>query len=345
MVIADERPAPEESARWAGLRYVHEGEPGIRRRRRGKGFSYHDAHGRAVRDPATLARIRSLAIPPAYGDVWVCADPDGHLQATGRDARGRKQYRYHPHWNDARHAARFGRLAAFALALPGLRARTDADLALPGLPREKVLAAVIRLLELTHVRVGNTEYARQNHSYGLTTLLDRHAAVEVAIVSFRFRGKSGVRHSIRVADRRLARVVRRCQELPGQELFQYAGTASGDFTAKDFRTWAGTVLAAETLRALPPFTSQTEAKRQATQAIERVAGHLGNTKAVCRKHYVHPAVLAEFLAGTLADSLGAGPPAELLPALEGLPPAEAAVAAFLHRQAAFTRTTGPACST
>lgn len=316
-----DRSTPNACAAAAGLRYVHDGEPGIVRRRRGRGFSYHRPDGSVVRDAATLARIRSLAIPPAYASVWVCADTDGHLQATGRDARGRKQYRYHPRWHDTRHAERFGRLADFMDALPAVRAAVDADLGRPGLPREKVVAAVVRLLEMTHVRVGNVEYARENRSYGLTTLLCRHATVEGTRVSLRFRGKSGVRHSVRVTDRRVARIVARCQELPGQELFQYADddgeyrqvtsddvnaylrTVAGDFTAKDFRTRAGTLLAAVALRDLPTPSSAAEGRRVVHEAVGQVASALGNTKAVCRKHYIHPAIIDAYLAGHLPSRL------------------------------------------
>ena len=260
---------PRAAARDAGLRYASDASPGLTRRRSGRGFSYRDPDGVAVRDPETLARIKALAIPPAWTDVWICRWPNGHLQASGRDARGRKQYRYHDRWHERRGTDKFDRMLAFAEALPGIRARCDEDLARRGLPREKVLAAVVRLLELTLIRVGNDEYARLNQSFGLTTLRDRHASVDGTAIQFRFRGKSGQTHEVGLRDRRLASLVRRCQELPGQELFQYVDedgdvqdvasddvnaylreASGGDFTAKDFRTWAGTVLAYRALRAL-----------------------------------------------------------------------------------------------
>ena len=313
---------PVASARAAGLRYVSDDSPGIARRRSGKAFRYLHADGTAVRDPATLGRIRALAIPPAWTDVWICERDDGHLQATGRDARGRKQYRYHRRWREVRDDTKYGRMVAFAKALPRIRRRVRRDLALPGLPREKVLATIVRLLERTRIRVGNEEYARENDSFGLTTLRERQVKVRGAKLKFRFRGKSGVQHDIELTDPRLASIVRRMQDLPGQELFQYIdenGEARGiesadvnaylkeiaedDFTSKDFRTWAGTVLAARALQALTPFESVAEGKRNVVQAIEAVAKKLGNTKAVCRKCYVHPAILDTYLEGRLAHYL------------------------------------------
>jgi DNA topoisomerase-1 len=304
------------AARAAGLRYTSDEGPGIRRRHSGSGFTYVGPQGRAVGDRHTLARIRALAIPPAWEDVWICPRADGHVQAVGRDARGRKQYRYHAGWREVRDAAKYERLVPFARRLPTIRRRIARDLARAGLPREKVLALVVRLLETTHIRVGNSEYARTNGSFGLTTLRDRHAAVSATRVRFRFRGKAGKLHEIDVADRRLARLVRRCQELPGQELFQYVDddgavraigssevndylrTVSGDdFTAKDFRTWAGTVAAAEILGELPEPTSAAAGKRAVAGAIAEVARRLGNTAAVCRKCYVHPLVVDGFLDG------------------------------------------------
>ena len=311
-----------ESARAAGLRYISDETPGIGRKRCGQAFRYLHPDGRAVRDRATLGRIRALAVPPAWREVWICPRDDGHLQATGRDARLRKQYRYHPRWREVRDDNKYGRMIAFARALPRIRRQVRRDLALPGLPREKVLAAVVHLLEATRIRVGNEEYARQNASYGLTTLRERQVRVHGGKLSFRFRGKSGVHHEIELNDRRLAQIVRRMHDLPGEELFQYVDDegetrgiesadvnaylkeiAGEDFTSKDFRTWAGTVLAARELKAFEPCESLAEAKRNVAQAIEAVAHELRNTKAVCRKCYIHPAIVDAYLDGRLADAL------------------------------------------
>jgi DNA topoisomerase-1 len=308
----------EHSASAAGLRYLSDTLPGIRRVKAGKCFRYVRTDGRAVDDRRTLSRVEALAIPPAWRDVWICPLDDGHLQATGRDARGRKQYRYHPRWREQRDETKFGRMAAFGQALARIRRRAGRDLALPGLPREKVLAAVVRLLERTLIRVGNHEYARDNDSFGLTTLRERQVRVRGSELRFSFRGKSGVRHDIQLADPRLARVVRHMQELPGEELFQYLDEAgemrrldSADvnaylkeitgqaFTSKDFRTWAGTIMAARALRGLGPCASQARARRNIALAVETVARQLGNTKAVCRKCYIHPAVLDGYLDGRL----------------------------------------------
>ncbi len=313
---------PRREANRAGLHHTSDGRPGIRRRRAGRGFTYRTPEGERLTDAAALDRIRALAIPPAWTDVWICPDPDGHLQATGRDARGRKQYRYHPRWRRRRDASKFGRMAAFARALPRIRRACDDDLARPGLPREKVLAAVVRLLELTLIRVGNDEYARLNRSFGLTTLRDRHATVRGSAVRFRFRGKSGRVHEVGIRDRRLAGLVRRCQELPGQDLFQYIGeddivhdvtstdvndylrSISGqDFTAKDFRTWAGTVLAYRALRSLDPADGDRARRRDVVRAMEQTAEHLGNTPTVARASYVHPAVIEAYLDGRLGGAL------------------------------------------
>ncbi len=272
--------------------------------------------------PAELKRIRALAVPPAWTDVWICRDGRGHIQATGRDARGRKQYRYHASWHACRGETKFDRMSAFAAALPGIRARTEADLAKPGLPRDKVLAAVVQLLEKSLIRVGNEEYARQNQSFGLTTLKDRHVDIRGAQVRFEFRGKSGIRHAVDVNDRRLARIVKQCRDLPGQDLFQYldddgrrCNVSSGDvnaylkeitgqdFTAKDFRTWAGTVLCATALCELRVAESPARAKKNVLKAIEAVAGMLGNTRAVCRKSYIHPAVTDAYMEGTTVQVL------------------------------------------
>jgi DNA topoisomerase-1 len=282
----------------------------------GRGKRYLDPKGRPVMGREVLRRIASLAIPPAWRDVWICPTALGHLQATGRDARGRKQYRYHARWREVRDEVKYGRLTLFADALPRIRQRTAADLRRAGLPREKVLAAVVQLLEKTLIRIGNDEYARDNHSFGLTTLRDKHAKVNGTSVRFEFRGKSGISHSVDLHDARLARIVQSCRDLPGQELFQYLdadghrhaiGSAdvnkylheiSGEaFTAKDFRTWAGTVLAAQALAESSTFRSTTEAKRTIVRAVECVAKQLGNTKAVCRKCYIHPAILDAYMDG------------------------------------------------
>ncbi|MCC6383064.1 MAG: DNA topoisomerase IB [Dehalococcoidia bacterium] len=342
---------PAASARAAGLRYVSPALPGIRRRRAHGGFRYVDAHGDSVRDAATLQRVRALAIPPAWEDVWICPLPSGHLQATGRDARGRKQYRYHPRWRTVRDANKYDHTLAFASALPRIRSRVAADLARPGLPREKVVATVVRLLDETLIRVGNDEYVRANSSYGVTTLRDHHVHIDGAALRFRFRGKAGKRHDVGLRDRRLARVVRQCRDLPGHDLFQYLDgqgerqpVGSGDvnaylreacgqdFTAKDFRTWAGTVLAAATLAASEPPASESQAKSTVARAVESVAERLGNTPAVCRKCYVHPAVLDAYRAGTLA---GAVPPSTSgPPASEALGADEAAVLVLLEHAGA-----------
>ena len=305
--------------RAAGLFYVRDTTPGMRRQRCGRAFRYLRSDGSPVRDPKVLARIRALAIPPAWREVWICERDDGHLQATGRDARGRKQYRYHARWRELRDETKYGRLVPFARALPRIRRRVARDLARPGLPREKVLATVVRLLETTRMRIGNEEYARENASFGLTTLRERQVQVRGESLHFRFRGKSGVEHAVELADRRLAAIVRRMQDLPGEELFCYVDEAGdvrriqsddvnaylreisgAEFTSKDFRTWAGTVLAARALRPLCSFSSQAQARRNVVQAIEAVARALGNTKAVCRKCYVHPAIIDAYLEGRLA---------------------------------------------
>jgi DNA topoisomerase-1 len=305
------------AAREAGLRYATDQVPGFTRRRRGRGFSYLDRDGKTIRDPAILARIRSIVIPPAWTDVWICPWPNGHLQATGRDARGRKQHRYHPDFRAARDEAKFGRLVEFASALPRIRKRVDRDLARPGVPREKVLAAVVRLLELTLIRVGNGEYTRLNQSFGLTTLRGRHVQIEGTAIRFRFKGKGGTPHEVDLRDRRLATVIRHCQDLPGQELFQYSedGTvcdvtsddvnaylrdiSKGDFTAKDFRTWAGTVMAYQSLCELPEPPDERTTKRNVVEAVRRTAAALRNTPAVSRQAYIHPAVLEAYVDGAI----------------------------------------------
>lgn len=304
----------EGSAKAAGLRYVNDATAGIARQRAGSTFRYIAPDGKAIRKRDTLARIKALAIPPAWEQVWICPRDDGHLQATGRDARGRKQYRYHARWREVRDETKYGRMVTFARALPRIRRRVRQDLALPGLPRDKVLATVVRLLETTRMRVGNEEYARANDSFGLTTLRVRQVRVRGATMQFRFRGKSGVWHDFALNDRKLAAIVRRMRDLPGYELFQYVDEqgetravdsadvnaylrdiAGEEFTSKDFRTWAGTVLAAEALREC--------GKDGVSQAIEHVARQLGNTKAVCRKCYIHPAVIDACLDGRLAQTM------------------------------------------
>ncbi|SNT33581.1 DNA topoisomerase-1 [Granulicella rosea] len=307
---------PAEAARAAGLRYVSDARPGIHRVRHGKTFRYTQPDGSPLRDAKTLARIRSLVIPPAWTNVWIATQENGHLQATGRDARGRKQSRYHPRWRAFRDETKYERLTHFAAVLPSIRERLRHDLALPGLPLARVLATIVSLMEATLIRVGNEEYARQNHSYGLTTMRNRHVEVHGSEIVFSFKGKSGVRHTIDLRDRRLAKIVQRCSDLPGQELFQYLDPEgaphtvdSADvngylqeitgqhFTAKDFRTWAGSVLAHNLLSAFEPYETVTQAKKNVVQAIAAVAERLGNTPSVCRKCYVHPAVLDAYLGG------------------------------------------------
>lgn len=333
------------------MRYVSDARPGIQRRRAGKGFRYRAPDGSLIHDVETLQRIRSLAIPPAWTDVWICPTPNGHLQATGRDAKGRKQYRYHPRWRTVRDETKYTRLIAFGEALPRIRARVHADLARHGLPREKVLATVVRLLETTFIRVGNEEYAKSNDSYGLTTMRNEHVAVSGGTIQFQFRGKSGIEHTIGINDRRVARIVKRCKELPGKELFQYIDDGgerqtidSGDvnaylegitgehFTAKDFRTWAGTVLAAIALRECGPFDGETQAKRNIVRAIERVAERLGNTPGVCRRCYVHPALLDAYLEGAMLEGVTQRVEQESADGLAGLRPEEAAVLAVLRQR-------------
>jgi len=309
---------PVASARAAGLRYVSDQSPGIRRKRMGKGFTYVASDGHTIRDQEIIRRITRLAIPPAWTDVWICPDPRGHLQSTGRDARWRKQYRYHPRWREVRDAVKYDRMLAFAEALPKIREHTDRDLERPGLPREKVLATIVRLLEETRIRIGNDEYRKENGSYGLTTLRDRHVNVIGAEVRFTFRGKSGKYHTVELHDRRMARLIKRFLEIPGQELFkcvdeqgevkavdsaevnEYLRQITGEeFTAKDFRTWAGTILAARFLREAAGATNSRAAKKQLVHAIARVADELGNTPAVAKKGYIHPAVIAAYLSGAL----------------------------------------------
>ena len=320
-------PRPEEAAvvaREAGLRYVNDDAPGIVRRGAGARATFVGPDGKRIKDSATLARIKRLAIPPAWTDVWVCPSADGHIQATGRDARGRKQYRYHPDWSAVRDSAKFERTIAFGKALPRIRRRVARDLARRRLDRRKVLAAIVRLLETTLVRIGNEEYARENRSFGLTTMRDRHVRIARGRLHFEFRGKSGKQHEIDLHDPRLAEIVRRAQDLPGQDLFQYLdeddqpqkigsadvnaylrAIAGEEFSAKDFRTWSGTVLAAVALRELEKFETKAQAKKNLVQAIERVAQRLGNTPAVCRKCYIHPVVLESYLDGVTVQQVKA----------------------------------------
>jgi len=322
----------------AGLSYVSDDSAGITRRRAGKGFAYRDPHGRVVKDKATLARIRSLAVPPAWREVWISTNENGHLQATGRDARGRKQHRYHPRFREHRDAAKFDRLATFAHALPALRARVNRDMRKQGLPREKVIATIVRLLDTALIRIGNDEYAKSNGSYGLTTLKDKHAEVKGDKLRFVFTGKSGKSWRLTIKDRRVAKIVKATQDLPGQRLFQYVDEYGAtqhvtstdvnaylgeDVTAKDFRTWGGTVLAAAALSAFDKPDTQTLAKANIKSAIDDVAGSLGNTPTICRKCYVHPALLEAYLDGelTLRKAKRAGLSAH-----------EASVLAFLERK-------------
>jgi DNA topoisomerase I len=320
MLTADVESA--ESAKAAGLRYVTDAKPGIQRRAFRGGFRYVGPDGKPIHDEATLTRIKSLVIPPAWTRVWICPSANGHLQATGRDARARKQSRYHPRWREIRDETKYERMLEFGDALPKIRKHVEHDLTLPALPREKVLATIIRLMETTCIRVGNTEYARENHSYGLTTMRTRHAFVRGATITFDFTGKSGIHHTIDVQNRRLAKIVQKCLDLPGYELFQYVdevgarhSVASTDvndylheitgehFTAKDFRTWAGTMLAAMLLREYEPFESETQAKKNVVDAIKKVAERLGNTPTVCRKCYIHPAVLEKYFSGTMLKAM------------------------------------------
>ena len=340
--IAEELVAAAEEA---GLQYVSDERPGYRRKPKRKEFEYFDTEGKPIRDEQRLLRIKRLAIPPAWTGVWICPSPNGHIQATGRDARGRKQYRYHERWREVRDENKFDRLAEFAKALPNIRRRVTQDLKLPGLSRQKVLATIVRLLERTFIRIGNEEYARENKSFGLTTLKSRHAKVRGAQVLFRFRGKSGRQHEVDVTDRRVAKVIAKCQDLPGQDLFQYLEEgeevrdvtsqdvndylhqiAGNDFSAKDFRTWGGTVLAAIALSKQEEFQTKKEAKANIKTAICAVAELLGNTPAVCRKCYVHPVIVEAYLKRTRIAGLNGTKTLEP-PNLRG---AERAVLKFLR---------------
>jgi len=338
---------PAAAAKSAGLRYVSDNEPGFRRVRHGKGFKYVAADGRRVSDNGELCRLRSLAIPPAYSDVWICRDPNGHLQATSRDSRGRKQYRYHSQWREVRDETKFERLLEFAAALPTIRTSVGRDLRLAGLPKAKVLATVVRLLDTTLIRVGNEEYARANRSFGLTTLRSKHAAVTGKHLRLRFRGKGGKEHDVDIHSERLARIVRQCQQLPGQELFQYVDDAGearrvdsldvneylreisgGAFTAKDFRTWHASVECFRALAERPPVQSATAAKSHLEDVIKHVAARLRNTPAICRKCYIHPAVIDAHLAGIYKPRLPARPQRR-----GSLWPVERSMVRFLKAQA------------
>jgi DNA topoisomerase-1 len=344
---------PREAARAAKLRYVNDSKPGITRRLGddGKSWRFFKPDGSEIICDEEVGRIRKLAIPPAYTDVWICPDPRGHLQAVGRDAKGRKQYRYHAKWRTVRDEAKYGKILVFGRVLPIIRARVHKDLALPGLPKRKVVAAIVALLEKTMMRVGNEEYAKQNGSFGLTTLRARHAKIKGAHVEFDFRGKHGVQHHIDLADRRLTKVVARCRDLPGQELFQfldddgdrhhvasddvneYLQEVSGEeITAKDFRTWAGTTLAAVTLRDYEAFDTEAAAKKHVLRAVEEVSKKLGNTPAICRKCYIHPAVFEGYLDGSLLEGLKERADEVLEGAKHGLTVEEVAITAYLSRR-------------
>jgi DNA topoisomerase-1 len=337
------------SAKAAHLRYVYDSKPGITRHRSGKTFRYTGPDGKPLRDKAALARIKSLVIPPAWNEVWICPLDNGHLQVTGRDARGRKQSRYHPRWREVRDESKYEHVLEFANALPAIRARVDHDLKLPGLPREKVLATIVRLMELTFIRVGNEEYARTNGSFGLTTLRRRHVSVRKSKIIFNFKGKSGVQHTIDVNDRRLASIVATCRDIPGYELFEYLdddGNAhsidssdvndylctitGGHFTAKDFRTWAGTVLACSLLKDFSEADSATQAKKNVVGAIKSVAERLGNTPSVCRKCYIHPTVIESYLSGDMTPALKRLP--KTRPTPHGLQPEERALLHLLQHE-------------
>lgn len=348
---------PKEAAQDAGLTYVSDDDPGLARERAGDGFRYLKPNGEPVSDEATLERVRRLAIPPAWTGVWICTKANGHLQATGRDARGRKQYRYHPQFREVRESTKYEHMMEFARALPAIRAKLAEHMALRGLPREKVLATVVHLLESTLIRVGNDDYARDNKSYGLTTLRNPHVTVEGAQLRFRFKGKSGKTWQLQVKDRRVARIVKACQELPGQKLFEYLDDngeprqvtsadvnaylheiTGRDVTAKDFRTWAGTVMAALALREFESFDSQAAAKKNLRAAIESVASRLGNTPTICRKCYIHPEILSSFAEGALLLEIKQEVESELREDLGSLKPEEAAVLGLL--EARLNRTLG-----
>ena len=343
---------PEAAAKAAHLHYVHDTRPGITRKPAAEGgWDYIMPDGTHITDEKTIQRIRKLAIPPAYTDVWICRDPNGHLQAVGRDARGRKQYRYHPRWREIRDEAKYGKMLVFGRKLPDIRARVEHDLAKPGLPREKVLAALVRLLERTLARIGNEEYARTNNSFGLTTLRERHATVHGNVVELDFRAKHGIQRHIELKDRKLASIIKRLQDMPGQELFHYIDhdgnshtVGSNDvnhylheitgeeITAKDFRTWAATNLAALALREFEVFDTEAKAKKNVLRAVEAVSGLLGNTPSICRKCYIHPAIFDGYLDGSLLEGLKARAGEVLDHKAGGLTAEEIAVTAFLDKR-------------
>ena len=334
-----------------GLRYVSDTNPGYRRKRTGTSFTYYDKDGKRIADKAIVRRIKSIGIPPAYVSVWICPSPNGHIQATGLDARGRKQYRYHPKWRELRDQDKYAHVMQFAAALPALRASVASDMKLEGLPRAKVVATIVSLLEKTLIRVGNAEYAEQNKSYGLTTMRRKHVAIGRGVLRFDFTGKSGKQWKLQVDDKRIAAIAKRCAEIPGHELFKYldddgashtvdSGDVNAyireitgqDFTAKDFRTWAGTVLAALALAEFKKYDSQAEAKRNVVTAIEKVAKQLGNTPAICRKSYVHPEVLTSYMAGEFVDLIEAKIAQKFKRQYAQLTPDEIMVLAFLHKR-------------
>jgi DNA topoisomerase I len=345
----------KDAAEYAGPIYVSDEKPGIQRKRSGKGFRYESARGQHIKDPATLKRIKALAVPPAWTDVWICGKANGHIQATGRDARGRKQYRYHTRFREVRDGTKYHHMLAFAESLPAIRRKVQEHLALRGLPREKVLATIEHLLEATLIRVGSDEYARSDKSYGLTTLKNRHVEVEGSALKFNFKGKSGKVWKLKVRNRRVAKVIRACQELPGQELFQYLDEDSEtrdvtssdvnaylrkisgeDITAKDFRTWHGTVLAAMALQELEKFDSQAGAKRNIRDAIQKVAARLGNTPTICRKCYIHPEIIATYVEGSLLLDIKDRVEKELRDDPADLRPEEAAVLTLLQNRLSLT---------
>jgi DNA topoisomerase I len=334
-----------------GLRYVSDGTPGYRRKRSGTSFTYYDKDGKRICDKAVVSRIKSIGIPPAYESVWICPSPNGHIQATGLDARGRKQYRYHPKWRELRDQNKYEHVVQFATALPSLRARVASDMKLNGLPRDKVLATIVSLLEKTLIRVGNAEYAEQNKSYGLTTMRRKHVSIGRGVLRFDFTGKSGKQWKLQVEDKRIIAIVKRCAEIPGHELFKYLDddgeyrtvdsgevnryirdVTQQDFSAKDFRTWAGTVLAALALAEFKKYDSEAEAKRNVVAAIEKVAKQLGNTPAICRKSYVHPEVLSAYMSGDLIKMIDAKIAQKFKRQYAKLTADEIMVLAFLHNR-------------
>ena len=344
---------PKTSARQAGLRYVTDSMPGLRRKGSGKNFRYFSPDGKVVRDPGEIRRIRAMVIPPAWQEVWICPWENGHLQATGRDARGRKQNRYHPLWREARDETKYNRMFAFGKVLPKIRRKVLRDLRQRGLSKTKVLAAVVRLLETSLIRVGNEEYARENRSFGLTTMRDKHVEISGSALRFNFRGKSGKEHTVDLRDPRLARIVKACQDIPGQELFQYLNEegqreqidsedvneylreiSGSDFTAKDFRTWAGTILAAMALQEFAQFDSEAQARQNIVRAIEQVAKRLGNTPSICRKCYIHPLILDAYLDGSMVETLKQRAESQMVHSLKHLSPEEAAVLGMLRQRLA-----------